>query len=61
MKSRGRKAGGRQCPAEARALMRSGPAATGGRQFHAPGAIIGEALGPLKGGAGEILAPLSLR
>jgi hypothetical protein len=41
--------------------MRSEPVALGGRQFHAPGTIIGKALEPLEKGAGEILVLLSLQ
>ncbi|MDQ3802381.1 MAG: hypothetical protein M3416_00775 [Acidobacteriota bacterium] len=41
--------------------MRSEPVAVGGRKMHAPGTIIGKALEPLAGGAGEILVLLSLQ
>ena len=41
--------------------MRSEPVAIGGRQFHAPGTIIGKALEPLEKGTGEILVLLSLQ
>ena len=43
------------------AAMRSEPIAVGGRQFHAPGTIIGKALEPLEKGTGEILVLLSLQ
>jgi hypothetical protein len=41
--------------------MRSEPVLLGGRQFHAPGTIIGKALEPLEKGTGEILVLLSLQ
>ena len=41
--------------------MRSEPVSIGGRQFHAPGTIIGKALEPLEKGTGEILILLSLQ
>jgi hypothetical protein len=41
--------------------MRSEPIRLGGRQFHAPGTIIGKALEPLEKGTGEILVLLSLQ
>src|SRR5215207_2720124 len=41
--------------------MRSEPVSIGGRQFHAPGTIIGKALEPLEKGVGEILVLLSLQ
>jgi len=41
--------------------MKSEPVSLGGRKFHAPGTIIGKALEPLDGGAGEILVLLSLQ
>ena len=41
--------------------MRSAPVEMAGRPFHQPGTIIGKALEPLDGGAGEILVLLSLQ
>jgi hypothetical protein len=41
--------------------MKSEPVQIGGRQFHAPGTIIGKALEPLEKGTGEILVLLSLQ
>jgi hypothetical protein len=41
--------------------MKSEPLQLGGRQFHAPGTIIGKALEPLEKGTGEILVLLSLQ
>lgn len=41
--------------------MKSEPVMIGGRQFHAPGTLIGKALEPLAGGTGEILVLLSLQ
>ena len=41
--------------------MKSEPLAIGGRQFHAPGTLIGKALEPLEQGVGEILVLLSLQ
>ena len=41
--------------------MRSVPVMISGRQFHAPGTIIGKALEPLAHGTGEILVLLSLQ
>ena len=41
--------------------MKSEPMMIGGRQFHAPGTLIGKALEPLAGGTGEILVLLSLQ
>ena len=41
--------------------MKSEPMMIGGRQFHAPGTLIGKALEPLSGGTGEILVLLSLQ
>ncbi|HZW08043.1 MAG TPA: hypothetical protein VFF65_13045, partial [Phycisphaerales bacterium] len=41
--------------------MRSEPVAISGRQFHAPGTIIGKALEPLAEGRGAILILLSLQ
>jgi hypothetical protein len=41
--------------------MKSEPMVIGGRQFHAPGTLIGKALEPLESGTGEILVLLSLQ
>jgi hypothetical protein len=41
--------------------MKSEPVVVAGRKIHAPGTIIGKALEPLAGGAGEILVLLSLQ
>jgi len=41
--------------------MKSEPISIGGRQFHAPGTIVGKALEPLAKGTGEILVLLSLQ
>lgn len=41
--------------------MKSEPVMIGGRQFHAPGTLIGKALERLAGGTGEILVLLSLQ
>lgn len=41
--------------------MKSEPISVGGRQFHAPGTLLGKALEPLEKGVGEILVLLSLQ
>jgi len=41
--------------------MKSEPIMVGGRQIHAPGTLIGKALGPLENGKGTILVLLSLQ